>query len=67
MVSGFTRSEQVIDAFKRHKLSLSVFRQIRRVIEGFEKDARTDRQIAEIGIAVLLITTGLVVYLMRII
>ncbi len=66
MGTNITRSEQVIDAFKRHKLAVSIYTQIHRVIEGFEENARIDRQIAEVGIMVLLIVTGLAVYLSRV-
>ena len=66
MQPDLARSEQVIDAFKRRKLAASVYMQIRRIIRGFEEDAKMDRQIAEAGIVILLIVTGLAAYLMRI-
>ncbi len=66
MQPNLVRSEQVIDAFKQRKLAASVYTQIRRIIRSFEEDAKLDRQIAEAGIVVLLIVTGLAAYLMRI-
>ena len=66
MDANITRSEQVIDAFKRHKLATSIYSQIHRVIEGFEENAKIDRQFAEVGIMVALIVTGLAVYLSRV-
>ena len=66
MDTDLTRSEQVIEAFKRHKLASSIFSRIHRIIEGFEKDAKVDKLIAEVGIVILLIVTGLTAYLIRI-
>jgi hypothetical protein len=66
MKSDFTRSEQVIEAFKRQKLASSVFKQIHRVIEGFEEDEKLDRQIAEVGLVSLSIVVALSVCLMKI-
>jgi len=50
----------------RQKLASAIFAQIHQLIEGFEEEARLDRQFAEVGIVVLLIVTGLAVYLMKI-
>jgi hypothetical protein len=61
-----TRSEQVIEAFKRHRLASSVYRKIHRLIEAFEQDEKLDRQFAEIGMVVLLVVTGFAVYFTRV-
>jgi len=61
MDTNLIRSEQVVEAFKRHKLASSIFSQIHHIIEGFNKDMRIDRLIAEIGLVVMLITTGLAI------
>lgn len=66
MDTNLIRSEQVVEAFKRHKLASSIFSRINHIIEGFNEDTRIDRLIAEIGLVVLLIATSLLICVIRI-
>lgn len=66
MDTNLIRSEQVVEAFKRHKLASSIFSRIHHIIEGFNEDTRIDRLIAEIGLVVLLIATSLLICVIRI-
>ena len=65
MESNYTRSEEVIEAFKRHKLAVSVYRQIRRMIEGFAEEDRSDVKLARVGLMLLLVALGLYVGLVK--
>ena len=47
------RSEQVIEGYKKHKLSISALHQIQRLIRGFEREEHADRRIAWIGMLLL--------------
>ena len=61
MESNYTRSEKVIEAFKRHKLAVSVYRQTHRMIEGFAEEDRSDVEFARVGLMLLLVALGLYV------
>ncbi len=52
MDSQSDRSEQVVEAYKRHKLASSVLKRIHQIIEGFEQDRRLDTHVARIGLVV---------------
>ena len=54
-----TRSEQVVQAYKRHKLAVSALKKIHQLIIGFEQGERFDFHIARVGlvISLLLIAT----------
>lgn len=55
MTAESSRSEQVINAYKRHKLSVSALHRVRRMLHGFEQERATDRRLALFGIAVLIL------------
>ncbi len=55
-----SRSEQVVEAYKRHKLARSALWRIRERIREFDAARATDRRLAWIGIALLVIVGGLV-------
>ena len=61
MSSEPTRSEEVVSDFKQHKLARSALRRIQELIHGFEEERAGDRQLARIGlvILVLLVTVSL--------
>lgn len=61
MESSYTRSEKVIQAFKRRKLAGSVYWQIHRMIRGFEEQGRLDVEFARVGLMLLLVALGLYV------
>ena len=50
-----TRSQQVIEAYKRHKLALGALRRMQRIVRGFESDRQTDRRFARIGLGLILL------------
>jgi len=56
-----SRSEQVVEDYKKRKLARSALRRIHDLIEGFEQDRLIDRKLARIGLVVivLLIVAGL--------
>jgi len=54
MEAESSRSEQVIKAYKRHKLSVSALHHIRRMLRGFEQERAADRRLALIGVVVIL-------------
>ena len=60
-----TRSRQVIEAYKRHKLALGALCRMRRIVRGFESDRQADRRFARIGIGLilLLLLVGLALFL----
>ncbi len=65
MESNYTRSEKVIEAFKRHKLAVSVYGQIHRMIEGFAEEDRSDVKFSRVGLVLLLVALGLYVGLVK--
>ena len=62
MAGDTTRSEQVIEDFKKRKLAASALRKIHAIINGFEKQREADARIARVGIVCLLILLGLALY-----
>ena len=50
-----TRSEKVIDDYKKHKLARSALRHIQNLLHGFEKERRFDVKLARVGLVLLLI------------
>ena len=52
MIVGDPRSQQVIAAYQRHKLSISAFSHIRQLLQQFERDRDIDRRIAWYGISI---------------
>lgn len=60
MSTESSRSEQVVEDYKKHKLARSALRRIHDLIGGFEQDRLIDRKLARIGLVVivLLIVAG---------
>jgi sterol desaturase/sphingolipid hydroxylase (fatty acid hydroxylase superfamily) len=54
MTADDSRSEQVIEAYKRHKLSISALHRIRRLLQEFENQRIIDRKLGLFGIVVIL-------------
>lgn len=50
MNSNATRSEQVIEGFKKQKLTNSAIHKIHRLIESFEEDRQSDIHWARVGL-----------------
>ncbi len=55
MAEQESRSEQVLEAYKRHKLARSALRRIRDLIRDFDGHRAADRRLAGIGLALLLV------------
>ena len=58
METGDSRSEQVIEHYKRHKLAASAYQRIRRLLEKFEQERAFDRKLAVVGMILLLLVLG---------
>ena len=58
------RSDQVIDRYQQHKISASVYAQIKALLMKFEVEDAADRRMAWIGlgIAVALVTVSVYVF-----
>lgn len=54
MESERSRSEQVIEEFKRRRLAVSALRRIREIIHGFEQDRLIDRRLARFGLVIIM-------------
>ena len=54
MIAGDPRSEQVISAYKRHKLSHNALYRIRQLLQQFEREREFDRRVARYGVAIIL-------------
>ena len=50
MESDTTRSDQVIEDYKKRKLAASALRRIHELIHGFEKGRTEDRRLAWVGV-----------------
>jgi len=62
MDSEPSRSEQVVEHYKKHKLVISALRKIQSLILGFEKDREIDARIASIGLVLILMLVAIVAY-----
>ena len=54
-----SRSEQVVEQYKRHKLAASTRRKIHRMIIGFEQERADDVRYARIGLIILMVLIGI--------
>ena len=50
-----TRSEEVIDNYKKHKVARSALRHIQNLLHGFERERRFDVKMARVGLVLLLL------------
>ena len=65
MDSETTRSEQVIEDYKKRKLAASALRRIHAIIQGFDQERADDRRLAWLGvltIALILIVAAVVFF-----
>ncbi|MDH3221201.1 MAG: hypothetical protein OEO19_16855 [Gammaproteobacteria bacterium] len=63
MESDSTRSAQVVEAFKRHKIAASALRGMRELVHGFEQDRAAEARLARIGVALVLIVLATAAWL----
>lgn len=54
-----SRSEQVIEGYKKHKLAASALCRIHELIQCFERDRVADRRLAVIGLLGILVLVGI--------
>lgn len=59
-----SRSEQVVEAYKKRKLSISAFHRIQALIEEFEQQRKDDIRWAWIGVALIvaIVATALILF-----
>lgn len=63
MTPDTSRSEQVVEAFKKRKLARSALCRIQDLIHGFEQDRVADRRLARIGLVIIFGLIALAAYL----
>jgi uncharacterized membrane protein len=54
MTADNSRSDQVIEAYKRHKLSISALHHVRRLLCEFDRARAADRKLAIVGVVLIL-------------
>ena len=62
MSANSSRSEQVIEGYKKHKLASSALRRIQELIRGFEEGRALDRRLAQFGLVIILALITVSVY-----
>ncbi|MFT5219409.1 MAG: hypothetical protein ACI9LO_000978 [Planctomycetota bacterium] len=62
MESDHSRSEAVVESFKRRKLTISALRSIQQVLLGFKKDRETDQRIAGVGLLLIVVIAAIAAY-----
>ena len=64
MSTDSSRSEQVVDDYKKRKVAASALRRIQELILGFEADRAADRRLARFGVVIILAIIGVAAYFM---
>ncbi len=59
-----SRSEQVVEDYKKHKLAASALRRIHLLIQGFEQDRTANLRLAGIGLTIILVLAGISAYIL---
>ena len=59
MASQSSRSDEVIEDYKKHKLARSALRHIQELLHSFEQERIQDRKFALIGIGLMVAVIGL--------
>jgi len=62
MSADTSRSDQVIEDYKRHKLARSALRHIDELVRGFEKGWALDLRLAQFGLIIILALIAGAVY-----
>ncbi len=57
-----SRSQQVVEDYKKRKLAVSALRRIQEIVHGFEHDRHVDRRLAGIGIALIVVLVAATAY-----
>lgn len=58
-----TRSQAVVDAYKKHKLARSALRRVHDLIGEFDESRAADARLARVGIVIILALIGAALYL----
>ena len=59
-----SRSEQVVEDYKKHKLAASALRRIHLLIQVFEQDRTANLRLAGIGLTIILVLAGISGYIL---
>jgi hypothetical protein len=62
MSADTSRSEQVVENYKKHKLASSALRRIHDLIRGFEEGRALDLRLAQFGLIIILTLIGTSIY-----
>ena len=57
-----SRSEQVVESYKKRKLAISALQKIQDIIRGFDDDRATDARLARVGLVILVVVVALAAY-----
>ncbi len=57
-----SRSEQVVEDYKKHKLATSALARIHELIQSFEQDRALDRRLAVVGLLGILVLVAISAY-----
>ena len=59
-----SRSDQVIEDYKKHKLAASAMHRVQALIRSFENERLTDRRLARFGLPGMLLLIGVSTYIL---
>ena len=62
MSSRSSRSEAVVEDYKKHKLSRSALRHIRDLLHAFEQERALDRKLAWAGLVMIVLLVSISLY-----
>ena len=62
MSTESSRSEQVVEDYKKRKLAINAFRRIREIIRGFDEVRAADTRMARIGLVIIAVVVVVAVY-----
>jgi hypothetical protein len=62
MSQEFSRSDRVVEGYKKHKLAASALCRIDELIQSFERERVIDRHLAVIGLPGILLLIGVASY-----
>ena len=57
-----SRSEKVVEDFKKRNLAISAFRKIQEIILGFDEDRAADVRMARIGVVIIVVVVVVAAY-----
>lgn len=57
-----SRSEEVVEDYKKHKLKRSALSHIRDLLHSFERERASDRKLAWVGVVIILLLVTISLY-----